>query len=211
MKQHTAYLAVVLTCICALSATGAEDRVIKEGALIGAHLGEDAPMIRTYGRPSQLLDSPKGVPGYSEVLMWKVGDGVLILEISFSAGIINNIRYAVGDSEGQHRTVLTVKEFNPVTGEMIIIIPNKRFEAKQRKEEIMDWKSKVPACFGDKDKVFGDHPEDDIRARDMLKDAIDSKATMSKILAEAESYLKSAGCSQDHIDEQLDKIRNLDF
>ena len=75
----------------------------------------------------------------------------------------------------------------------------------------MTWKDKVPCCFGDQDCIFGEHPYDEERARKMLKDAIDAKATMEDIVAEAAKHLKSKGASKSHIAEQIRKIRRLEF
>ena len=116
----------------ALTATAAEDDVIKKGGSIGAHLGEGTPLTKTYGKPTQLLNSPSSVPGTSEVMMWKVGDGILVIETSFSAGIIKNISYVITDSKEQKRTTLKVKEFNPTTGEMTIVIPNKAMDSDKK-------------------------------------------------------------------------------
>jgi hypothetical protein len=69
----------------------------------------------------------------------------------------------------------------------------------------------IPKCFGDKDVIFGDHPNDDTQAREMLKAAIDQKATMNDIVATAELFMKSKGASANHISEEVQKIRNLDF
>ena len=49
----------------------------------------------------------------------------MVIETSISAGIIHAISYVLTDSKGQDITTLAVKEFNPATGEMTIIIPNK--------------------------------------------------------------------------------------
>ena len=114
-----------LACTLVLTATTAKTYVIRAGGAIGAHLGDGTPLTRTYGKPAQLLDSPAGIPGISEVMMWKVGAGILVIETSFGAGIIKNISYVIAGSQEQKRITLKVREFNPASGEMTISIPNK--------------------------------------------------------------------------------------
>ena len=123
MKKNIMILAS-LVCMSAFAVSAEDNNVIKPRGSIGEHLGEAAALIRTYGKPKQLLDSPSSVPATTEVMMWKVGEGILVIETSFSAGIIKNISYVITDSQNR-RTTLKVKEFNPATGEMTIIIPNK--------------------------------------------------------------------------------------
>ena len=96
--------------------------VIRRGDNIGKHLEEASP-LRKYGDGKSLLDIPAGVPGVSEVAMWKVGDGILIIEHSFSAGIIEDISYVIMNGKDKERTTLQVKEFNPTTGDMTIVVP----------------------------------------------------------------------------------------
>jgi hypothetical protein len=132
MKTYIACLSVLI-CLCIATTAGANDTVIKRGGLIGKHMEEGSPLVKTYGKPSQLLDSPSSIPARSNVMMWRVGEGVLVIETSFSAGIIDAISYVLTDSKGQTRTTLAVKEFNPATGEMTIIIPNQASEVTPRK------------------------------------------------------------------------------
>ncbi len=75
----------------------------------------------------------------------------------------------------------------------------------------MHWKEMMPGCFGDRDKIFGGHPADEKRAREMLKAAIDEKATMVEITAEATRLLGTAGAGPEHIAEQLTRIKELKF
>ena len=75
----------------------------------------------------------------------------------------------------------------------------------------MNWKNMMKGCFGDKDKIFGEHPADEQRARDMLKKAIDANVKMDEIIEEAVRILKASKASAEHISEQTARIRNLDF
>jgi glyceraldehyde-3-phosphate dehydrogenase/erythrose-4-phosphate dehydrogenase len=73
------------------------------------------------------------------------------------------------------------------------------------------WKDQISGCFGDKDLVFAGHQADEERARKMLKAAIDQKATMADIVAEATKFLKSKNARVRHIQREVKKIRILDF
>jgi hypothetical protein len=98
--------------------------VIKRGDKIGKHLGDGTPLKKNYGESKQLLDSPSSVPANTEVMMWKVGDGILVIETSLGACFIVDINYVITDSKDEKRTTLKVKEFNPFTGEMTIVVPS---------------------------------------------------------------------------------------
>ena len=71
------------------------------------------------------------------------------------------------------------------------------------------WKDKLPGCFGCSDKKFGRHSADESRAKEMFKEAIDDEASMEQIIYEAEKYLISQKCGRSHIDNELERIRNL--
>lgn len=73
------------------------------------------------------------------------------------------------------------------------------------------WKDQVPGCFGCSDLKFAGHPADEKRAREMLKAAIDQKATLADIVAEATKFLGSKNASKTHIQREIKKIRTLDF
>ena len=73
------------------------------------------------------------------------------------------------------------------------------------------WKSQISGCFGNKDLVFSGHPTDEARARKMLRAAIDQKATMADIMAEATKFLKSKNAGARHIQREIKKIKTLDF
>jgi len=98
--------------------------VIKRGDKIVKHLGDGTPLKKNYGESKQLLDSHSSVPANTEVMMWKVGDGTLVIETSLGAGFIVDINYVITDSKDEKRTTLKVKEFNPSTGDMTLAIPN---------------------------------------------------------------------------------------
>jgi len=74
-----------------------------------------------------------------------------------------------------------------------------------------DWKQMMKGCFGIEDRIFGGHPCDEKRAREMLKAAIDAKATMEEIVSEAVRFLEEAGSPKEHIQKQVAKIRSLKF
>ena len=75
----------------------------------------------------------------------------------------------------------------------------------------MGWKEQIGGCFGSADLKWGSHKNDEDRARKMLKDAISAGATMRDIAAEVENHLRSKGAAQNHIDQQLQKVRDLSF
>jgi hypothetical protein len=75
----------------------------------------------------------------------------------------------------------------------------------------MNWKQRIPGCFGWHDLKWGSHALGQQRARQMLKDAIDAGATMTDIVVEAQTYLQYKGTLAQHIHAQFDNIRNRTF
>lgn len=73
----------------------------------------------------------------------------------------------------------------------------------------MNWKDKISGCFGEIDLIFGVHPLDSERAREMFKEALAEDAELDDIVNECRDYLKSKSASQEHIDEQEKGIREF--
>jgi hypothetical protein len=92
---------------------------MRMGDRIGNHT-EDMKVYQKIERPS---DKPFGkLP--AEVAMWKVGDGIFSVTHSMGVGIVEEMNYTV-PSDGDRQVVFRVKEFNPKTGEITILVPNK--------------------------------------------------------------------------------------
>jgi hypothetical protein len=73
----------------------------------------------------------------------------------------------------------------------------------------MNWKEQIPASFGCEDHIFANHPKDQERASKMMKEAFASGASINELLAAVSEYLKSKNCPDEHIEKQLEKVRNL--
>jgi hypothetical protein len=73
----------------------------------------------------------------------------------------------------------------------------------------MSWKDKIPGTFGVADKKFAGHPCDSERAAEMLKIAIKEGVGYSDYLEGIEDWLKSQGCIQEHIDQEVIKVKNV--
>ena len=73
------------------------------------------------------------------------------------------------------------------------------------------WKDQMSGCFGCADLKFAGHLKDEKRAREMLKAAIDQKATLADVIAEATKFLKSKHAGARHIQCEIKKIKTLDF
>jgi len=99
--------------------------ILRRGDLIGRHISA----LRKYGDGTPLLEleTPSRVPGITErgteVGMWKVGDGILVVETSLGAGFVADISYVIVTGKENEKTTLKVKEFNLTKGEMVIIVP----------------------------------------------------------------------------------------
>lgn len=72
-----------------------------------------------------------------------------------------------------------------------------------------NWKNRIPGCFGTVDQIFAMHPLDEQRAKEMMKQALESGASIQDILNELEEHMKSKNCSEEHIQEQLINAKSL--
>ena len=75
----------------------------------------------------------------------------------------------------------------------------------------MNWKDKLPACFGCDDHIFASHPMDEGRGRQMITDAFASGASINDLLEAVTEYLTSKGCPDIHIEQQINALKNLRF
>lgn len=119
-------LPVLLSCMCTPLFAGEESPTLERGDLIGKHM---SALRRHYGDAKPLLKTASRVTGITEagtqVGMWQVGDGVLVIEMSLGAGFVMDISYVIMTGTEQKRTTLKVKEFNLTKGEMVITVPGR--------------------------------------------------------------------------------------
>jgi hypothetical protein len=73
----------------------------------------------------------------------------------------------------------------------------------------MSWVELIPGCFGNQDLNFGGHATDKERCRTLLKLAIESKANFHQLNEAFKKYLESSGVTEQHLKEQLERIRDL--
>lgn len=73
----------------------------------------------------------------------------------------------------------------------------------------MAWKDKMPRCFGIDNGIFAAHPIERRTAREMLERALAERASLADIEAEATRYMKSRRLAEEHIREQLRRVRDL--
>ena len=74
-----------------------------------------------------------------------------------------------------------------------------------------DWRKKLPGCFGIVDLKFALHPLDEGRAKQMMKLAFKSGASIEDVLAAISAFLESKGATDQHIAEQLEYAKKLKF
>jgi len=61
----------------------------------------------------------------------------------------------------------------------------------------------LPGCFGRNDGLFAVHPLDADRALAWLIKLRSQRVTWREVRAQIEAYLREAGCSEEHIAEQV--------
>jgi hypothetical protein len=83
--------------------------------------GKHGDALRKYGDGNTILKSSLKQP-HRMHLTYKVGDGILVFEISPSAGVILDIGYVIDGNTHW------VEEFNPYTGDIKMFGPNEKME-----------------------------------------------------------------------------------
>lgn len=73
----------------------------------------------------------------------------------------------------------------------------------------MNWKDKIPGSFGSVDKKFAGHALDSERAAELLEAANKADVGFKEYLTEIENWLKSVGCSDAHIQEEMKKVKDI--
>jgi hypothetical protein len=80
---------------------------------------------------------------------------------------------------------------------------------EQVNQDPANWRERIGGCFGTTDLIWGSHALDEVRCKQLFKDAIDAGATMADIVQAAKQYLLSKGADADHMQAQVAAIRNL--
>lgn len=73
----------------------------------------------------------------------------------------------------------------------------------------MAWSDKISGAFGAMDKRFSGHGCDTIRAAELLATAVSEGVGFSDYLSEIESWLRTQSCTEEHIKEQMNRIRDI--
>jgi precorrin-3B methylase len=73
----------------------------------------------------------------------------------------------------------------------------------------MSWTSRISGCFGVADKKFALHASDTLRAAEMLKAASEENVGWDEYVNEIKSWLKSQGCEKNHIEEQMERVKDI--
>jgi hypothetical protein len=70
----------------------------------------------------------------------------------------------------------------------------------------MSWTDRIEGCFGSADKIFAGHYRDRQRAAEMLYHANKEDVGLEEYKREIRHWLKSQGCNEKHIDEQMQEV-----
>lgn len=70
-------------------------------------------------------------------------------------------------------------------------------------------RTRISGCFGTADGIFAGHSNDEDRAKELLKMALDNKITIREIREITLGYLHSQSYIGDHIKEQLEKVTQM--
>jgi len=73
----------------------------------------------------------------------------------------------------------------------------------------MSWKDKIAGAFGVADKKFAGHANDSERAAELLEAANKENVGYADYLQGIEDWLKSQGCNQKHIDQEMAKVKDV--
>lgn len=70
-------------------------------------------------------------------------------------------------------------------------------------------RTRIGGCFGTADGIFAGHSNDEERAKELRKMALDNKITLREIREITLGYLHGRGYIGDHIKEQLEKVTEM--
>lgn len=70
------------------------------------------------------------------------------------------------------------------------------------------WVQKIPNCFGAEDKQFAGHQSEVDAAIDLLRDLSGISISIDEVANEFEAWLRTQTSNEDHIQEQLQSVRN---
>jgi len=73
----------------------------------------------------------------------------------------------------------------------------------------MSWTDNISGAFGCVDIKFAGHTNEVERAVELLEAANKEEIGFAAYLEGIEDWLKSQGCTQQHIDEEMGKVKNL--
>ncbi|MHB8260513.1 MAG: hypothetical protein ACYDCN_09510 [Bacteroidia bacterium] len=82
-------------------------------------------------------------------------------------------------------------------------------EKIKRHDTLEVLRQRIGGCFGTADGIFAGHPNDEKRAKELHKMALDNKITLQEIRELTCGYLHGRGYQGDHIKEQLDKVTKM--
>ena len=75
----------------------------------------------------------------------------------------------------------------------------------------MSWKDRIPSCFGSKDRIFAGHHSDCQSSFQLLAQANEENIGWKEYTQTIRAWLKSEGCGQEHIQEQMKRVKNLKY
>ena len=77
----------------------------------------------------------------------------------------------------------------------------------------MDWRDRVPACFGDQDLISASHPTDEERAKKAIREAKAAGASRDDFEKEMVWHIyknvTADGFLQEHIKEQVRRLHKM--
>ena len=78
---------------------------------------------------------------------------------------------------------------------------------KKEKEVIQEFSTKISSCFGDQDKIFAGHPNDEKRAKELRKEAFEKAISLDEIMLLVEEFQSTTKSSEEHKKTQYNKAK----
>jgi len=130
MKYSYLLLMMLMLADSAQAERPNESVILKIGDSLALHWKKDSPLHK-YGDGKPLVKWSCDRLGF-ETMMWKAGDGILVVEYTKGAVMIIIMSYVITGAKGNLVAIFEVKEFNPTTGEMKIVVPNQALKQTGR-------------------------------------------------------------------------------
>jgi len=110
---------LMIVCGCILLFSEEDNALLKRGSMIGTYIQE---LQHKYGEGKQVFEADSKTAGTRGKVLWKIGKGSLLIEMSMGAGTVSDMSYVIDTEGGQRKILFNVKNVDIAKGEMTVFL-----------------------------------------------------------------------------------------